>query len=460
MARLLLIGLDCAPPQLVFERYRDVMPNVARLMATGRWGKLRSSVPPVTVPAWASMLSGYDPGELGLYGFRKRVHGSYALSLVQSSDVNLPMVWDRLGDAGKHVAVLFVPPSYPPRPVNGELVSCFLTPDGDSPHTHPPELAAELRQLFGRYLPDIEDYRSDEHERLLCELYAMTEQHFAIAEHVLRTRRPDFTAMVEIGPDRLHHAFWSQIDALDARHVPGNRYANEGRKYYAFLDTQIGRLLTAAGEDTQVLVVSDHGARPLLGGICINEWLIEHGYLVLQQAYPQAPTPLSELKVDWSATRAWAEGGYYARVMLNVQGREPEGCVAPQVAASLRDQLAAELAAIPGPGGERLAHRVRKPQECYRRCEGLPPDLAVFFDDLGYRAIGSVGHDGLYATSNDTGPDACNHDWDGVFVLAGPGLRARGELSGLRITDVAATICGLMGIALPHRLQATDWSRA
>jgi predicted AlkP superfamily phosphohydrolase/phosphomutase len=458
MAKLLLVGLDCAPPRFVFERWKSAMPNLSRLMASGRHGRLRSTLPPITVPAWAAMLSGNDPGELGLYGFRNRVRGSYALCLAQSGDLRVPMVWDRIAATGKRVAVLFVPPSYPPRPVHGELVSCFLTPDGDSPHTHPPELAAELRERFGSYRPDIDDYRSDEHTRLLSELYAMTQQHFDIAEHVLRTRKPDFLAMVEIGPDRLHHAFWSQIDVEDPRHVPGNPYANAGREYYAFLDAQLGRLLSAADDDTAVLVVSDHGARPLLGGICINEWLIEHGYLVLER-YPTQPTPLDRLAIDWERTRAWAEGGYYARVMLNVQGREPRGCVPEQGAAQLREQLARELATIPGPDGEALSHRIVAPEQVYRRCEGLPPDLAVFFGDLSYRALGTVGHRSLHSPNNDTGPDACNHDWDGVFVLSGPGLPATGELLGLHIGDVAATICGVMGVAADHTLHGTDWSR-
>src|ERR1700759_5031184 len=178
-------------------------------MARGSFGPLRSTYPPITVPAWASMLSGWDPGELGLYGFRSRIAGSHELRLVNSADLQRPMLWDVLGAHGQRVCVLFVPPSYPPPEVQGELVSCFLTPDADSPHTHPPALAAELRAHFGPYRPDVADYRSDERPRLLEEIYALSAQRFAIAEYLLRTRQPDFCALVDIGPDRFHHAFWS-----------------------------------------------------------------------------------------------------------------------------------------------------------------------------------------------------------------------------------------------------------
>jgi predicted AlkP superfamily phosphohydrolase/phosphomutase len=445
MSRVLVIGLDCVPPLLAFERYRGAMPNLARLMARGTWGPLRSVTPPITVPAWACMFSGYEPGELGVYGFRNRRRGSYELQLVSSADVTRPMVWDRLRPE-QRACVLFVPPSHPPRAVAGELVSCFLTPDAAAPHTHPASLANELRARFGAYRPDVDDYRSEDRSRILDELYAGAEQRFGIAEYLLRTRAPALTALVEIGPDRFHHAFWAHIDPDHPRHVPGNAFADAGRQYYAFLDRQIGRLLTAAGRDTTVLVVSDHGARPLLGCIHINEWLIERGYLVLER-YPERVTPPSQLAIDWRRTRAFGEGGYHARIMLNVEGREPHGALPPSAAGELRERLRRELLALRGPHGEALATRVLSPDEAYREVRGLPPDLSVFFDDLAYRALGSVGHRSIYGELNDAGPDACNHAWDGIFVLSGPGVRARGPLPGLRNADVAVTLLALLQLS-------------
>ena len=458
MARLLLIGLDCAAPKLVFDRYRPDLPNLAKLMQAGTWGPLRSTEPPITVPAWASMLSGRDPGELGLYGFRQRVRGSYEMRLASSEDLQTPMVWDTLGAAGRRVCVLFVPPSYPPRSVHGEAVSCFLTPDAAHPHTHPHEVAAELAARFGAYEPDVDEYRTEDLAALRDAVYRQSTQRFGIAEYLLRSRQPDFLALVDIGLDRFHHAFWTHLDADDPRHDPHGPYAGDGLAYYQHLDRCVGRLIAAAPSDTSVMLVSDHGARPLLGGICINEWLIERGYLVLRNK-PSRVTPFSKLEVDWGRTRAWGEGGYHARVCLNVIGREPEGCVAPADVVQVRSKLARELAEIPGPRGEQLSHRVVMPELAYRETRGLPPELLVFFDDLNYRAIGSVGHGSIYSRTNDTGPDACNHDWNGVFVFAGPGVPARGAVSGLKIYDVAQTILGSFGLSNPALL-GRDWSGA
>src|SRR6185295_6016389 len=106
--RVVVIGLDCAPPALVFGQYRAAMPNLTALMQAGSFGPLRSCVPPITVPAWAVMLTGRDPGELGLYGFRNRDVSGYGMRTAQASDVRAAWLWERLEAAGKRVAALFV----------------------------------------------------------------------------------------------------------------------------------------------------------------------------------------------------------------------------------------------------------------------------------------------------------------------------------------------------------------
>ena len=110
----MVIGLDCAPPALVFDRLEAALPNLTKLRRRGAWGPLRSVAPPITVPAWACMVSGRDPGELGLYGFRNRVPGTYDLSVADGDAVQVPRVWDLAGEAGKRVAVCYVPMTSPP----------------------------------------------------------------------------------------------------------------------------------------------------------------------------------------------------------------------------------------------------------------------------------------------------------------------------------------------------------
>ena len=192
------------------------------------------------------------------------------------------------------------------------------------PYTHPPDLRAEIEALVGSYQVDVRNFRSDDRDRILAEIYAMTEQRFAVCRHLLETRSWDFFMVVEIGLDRLHHAFWRFMDPDHPRHEPDHRYSDVIRSYYAYLDDEIGELLEHFDDDTAVIVVSDHGARPMEGAICVNEWLREEGYLVLREE-PNGPIAFRDAEVDWARTRAWGEGGYYCRLCLNVEGREPRG---------------------------------------------------------------------------------------------------------------------------------------
>jgi predicted AlkP superfamily phosphohydrolase/phosphomutase len=446
----MLIGLDCVPPSLAFERYHALMPCLTALRARGAWARLRSTTPPITVPAWTAMVSGRDPGELGLYGFRTRPAGGYELRTVDSGDVHCERVWDVLARHGKRSSLLFVPPSYPPFAVQGEVVSCFLTPDAAIEHTYPARLGAELALRFGAYLPDV-NVRAGAGEALLSELSEMTRQHFAIARHVWSTRDPDLLMLVEIGPDRLHHAFFAELDPEHPRHDPRSVLRDAGERYYALLDRELAALLALADDDTAIVIASDHGARPMRGCFLVNQWLIEQGLLRLKGTLAEA-TPLAPALVDWSRTRAWAEGGYYARVFLNLCGREPEGSVPAAEAEGLRAQLRAQLSAVRGPAGERWHNQVEAPEALYRAVRGDAPDLLALFDDLNVRALSLVGATSCYAPRDPRGGDAANHDFDGVLALSGAGVTARGDLGTCQIQDVGVSVLALFDIAAPH-----DW---
>jgi predicted AlkP superfamily phosphohydrolase/phosphomutase len=444
-----VIGLDCAEPALVFDRFLDELPNFQRLMASGTWGPLRTVDPPITVPAWSCMASGRDPGELGVYGFRNRTAYDYAsLGIADSSAIRVPRVWDHFSNAGRHVIVVGVPGTSPPVAVNGELISCFMTPDPRTmPYTHPAALRSEVESLVGAYRTDVRNFRSDDRDRILAEIYEMTEQRFEVCRHLLDTRPWDFFMLVEIGLDRMHHAFWRFLDPTHPRFEPEHRYRDAIRNYYAYLDDQIGELLERFDDDTTVLVVSDHGARPMLGAICVNEWLVENGYLVLEERPPNGNglTPFKDVKVDWSRTKAWGEGGYYCRLCLNVKGREPQGIVDPAEFEGLREELAAQLERLPGPDGVPIGTTVHRPEDLWRDRQGIPPDLLVYFGDLGWRSNGSLGHGRYWTFDNDTGPDDANHDRNGICIVSGPGV-PNVERDDLTIYDVAPTILAAAGL--------------
>ena len=453
-SRALVIGLDCAAPQLVFDRWLDELPTIRGLTEQGAWGVLRSCDPPITVPAWASMTSSRSPGALGFYGFRNRRDHSYdALAFADSRAVKLPRVWDILSERGRDVIVLGVPQTYPVSQVNGVMVSCFLTPDIETrQYTYPAALKDEIKQLVGRYLVDVPNFRTNEKEQLLADIEEMTEKRFRLAEHLLETRPWDLFFMVEMGTDRMHHAFWRFSDPEHRLYEPGNEFEGAMLDYYKGVDEKMGRLLGRfAGEDTAVLVVSDHGAKRIEGGICINEWLRQEGYLVLKEE-PTAATPLKPELVDWARTTAWGEGGYYCRLFLNVEGREPEGLIPAADYERVREELKAKLEALGDDQGRPIGTIAHRPEDLYAERNGVVPDLLVYFGDLYWRSVGQVGTGTVHVFENDTGPDDANHAHEGLYVLVGEGVEpGRGPERDLR--DIAPTLLDLLGETVPGEME-------
>jgi predicted AlkP superfamily phosphohydrolase/phosphomutase len=116
----------------------------------------------------------------------------------------------------------------------------------------------------------------------------------------------------------------------------------------------------------------------------------------------------------------------------------------------MRDELIAKLEAAPGPDGQPLGTRVLKPQDVYPEVRGVAPDLIVYFGDLAWRSVGSVGNGSIYTYENDTGPDGANHDRTGVFAMAGMPGQPMGQTSGLNLVDVGPTIMKLYGFEAPQ----------
>jgi predicted AlkP superfamily phosphohydrolase/phosphomutase len=459
--KVLIIGLDCAAPQLVFDQWRDELPNLRGLMEAGIYGELESTVPPITVPAWSSMMASKDPGQLGFYGFRDRADYSYErMNIATSRMVREDRVWDILSRAGKKVVLVGVPQTYPPEPINGCMITCFLTPSTDSQYTYPLTLKGEIEDLVGKYMLDVENFRTDDKDWLLGQIYRMTEQHFKVAKHLLREKEWDFFMLVEMGPDRLHHGFWKYHDPTHPKHEPGNPYQNAIRDYYRYVDGEVGQMLELVDDNTVVIVVSDHGAKKMDGGICINEWLRREGYLVLKEepgveaSAGEELVPLEKVEVAWDKTRAWGAGGYYGRLFLNVQGREPRGTIAPDDYERVRDELREKLTGITDPHGNNIGTVVYKPQEVYSEIKGIPPDLIVYFGNLCWRSVGSFGHGGIYASENDTGPDDANHAQEGLFIMYDPKRKQGGQrIQGLHLMDVAPTVLNLMAIPIPEDME-------
>jgi predicted AlkP superfamily phosphohydrolase/phosphomutase len=453
-SRVVVIGWDSAPVDLFTPEWLEKMPNLSRLVSGGTWGPLRSTDPPITVPAWTSMFSSRNPGALGFYGFRNRKVGQYEGKwIATSASVPVPRVWEILSEAGKRSCVIHVPQTFPIKPFNGAMVSCFLTPGTDCEYTYPAELAPELEQITGGYEIDCDNFRTEDKAELLEQIHRITDKQFAATCHLLQKEPWDLFAMVYMGPDRIQHGFWKYHDSQHRKYEPGNPFVNSIVEYYRKLDDQLGQLMQLAGPDAAFILVSDHGVKRMEGALNINDWLMQQGYLTLKEPV-SGLTRFDEKLVDWQKTKAWAWGGYYSRIFLNVEGREPQGTIPAAQYEAERAALAAALKSIPDDTGRTMNTHVLRAEDIYSGpYVDQAPDLLVYFDDLYWRAGQDVGNPTIYSFDTEIGPDDAVHDFHGIYASVAPGQDEKGERAGLQLMDVAPTILHLLGIPVPSDME-------
>ena len=227
---------------------------------------------------------------------------------------------------------------------------------------------------------------------------------------------------------------------------------------YERLDQILGELLQAAGPDTNVIVLSDHGfhAYPLF--FHPHSWLVQEGFAVRRKDFvpaTMAPGPLAErraqehrrmldeLDLESSRVLAGTCEGNYGGLRLNLAGREPKGCVAQADAEALLVELEARLRALRVPGSERpLVTRVLRGEALYPGPERDEiPDL-IFETDAQVAVYNAPGAR-IFEQPRAPLPD---HDRHGILVAAGPAVAGIRERIDARIEDLAPTALHLLGL--------------
>jgi predicted AlkP superfamily phosphohydrolase/phosphomutase len=344
-----------------------------------------------------------------------------------------------------------MPPTYPVQPINGSIVSGFITPDITSDYTYPAELKKEIEENVGEYILDVK-FRTEEKEELLSNIYNMTKIQFKTVKYLIKNKEWDYFHFVIIGLDRLHHAFWKYYDKFHQKYESGNKYENEMRKYYKYLDKEIGEILEILNDNTTVIIASDHGAKAMKGCLCVNMALEKLGLLKFK-TNPKPGTRFENAEIDWNQTYAWGWGGYYARIFLNLEGREENGLIKQEDYEKTRDDIAKKIKSIKDDNNNPMNTIVFKPGDIFSILNGDPPDLMVYFDDLNWRSAGTVGYNNMYLTENDTGPDDAVHDYFGVLVIYDPNKKIGIDIGIKSILDIAPTALNILGIEVPNYMK-------
>ncbi|MDY6876697.1 MAG: alkaline phosphatase family protein [Chloroflexota bacterium] len=498
--KVFVIGLDGATYDLIRPwAEQGKLPTFTRLMAEGTWGTLRSVIPPLTPPAWSSFLTGMTPGRHGVYTFLQRKPGSYDLMPFNATFRQVPDMGTILNQHDKQVALVNIPTTYPPKPIDGLMVTGLATPGRNNEFTYPASLGKELIRRFDyeierpeKYDPGLEDsfiaaVNRVEDKRLRATLWLMDELDWSLFAVVFR------------GTDVLGHAMWRHMDPQHPAHEPElfALYGDALLKHYQRMDQAIGEICTKLDSETILMMVSDHGFGPIYRDVYIDNVLAESGLLHIKKTraaqfrsalVKMGISPRNILRllgalrlrnltrklipqnarlainvgmlmlnhVDWSRTRAYPLGGG-GQISINLEGREPEGIVKPGTEyEQVCSQIEAALQNLRDPStGEPIVERVWRKEEIYEGqvSELIPelPDLYVEWTNDRYTDAGGIGYSRGTVSEPIRGRSG-GHTMRGMFLAHGQGIKQGHVIEGAKLVDAAPTILHILGVPIPSAM--------
>jgi predicted AlkP superfamily phosphohydrolase/phosphomutase len=484
---ILIIGIDGATFDLVRPwATAGELPNLARLLASGVQANLASTMPPVTSPAWPTFMTGCNPGKHGVFDFIQPKGSQF--SLVNATRIKQPTIWQRLSAAGLRVGVLNVPVTFPPRPMNGFMVTDFLSPRGGQ-ICYPADLISRYEGRLGGYriAPNVQ-YKQGNEEAYIADIYDLIRAHGEWGLALMEGERWDVLMVHFIALDIMKHALWRFMDSSHPRHVE-SPYRHAIRDGYKLVDGYVGQMLDRLSPADTVLVMSDHGFGPLRAMVNLNNYFMKKGLLKLRRdpltrlkaaAFNRGITPagvyrliekiglqnlatlvsrntrnqvvgrfLSFDSVDWRQTIAYSMG-HMGQVYLNVAGREPQGIVTEANYEQRRQQVVDALMGLRDEDGRYLVSQIILREEVYHGpYSHAGPDIHLVLDNYQMIAFPLFATNEKIITGQIRGDSGC-HRREGILIAAGPGIRPQVALPEANILDLAPTILHLAGQPVPR----------
>ncbi|MSP54844.1 MAG: hypothetical protein EXR69_04450 [Myxococcales bacterium] len=496
-ARALLIGLDGATWDVI-EPLREALPNLWRLRSEGTWARLNSTTPPMTLPAWSSILTGCRPETHGIVDFVRREHGSYSLSFLNAEHRRVPTVHRILSGAGHRVASVAVPTTFPPESLNGLVIAGFDSPVATAAsrgHCAPESEWGPIRARFGGLrFADFQEGKlgAGWHRHARASLLREIGRKEALCMHLLEREDWELFMVVFGESDTVGHHFWMLHDAASPRYAAALSLADYPLvrdtlvRVYSRLDGVVGRLQERA---TITGIVSDHG----FGGandmaLYVNRFLEAEGWLrfasgsresrlgdtlrrralsvrgvehVVRRApsawLGRAETLTRYGAIDFHSTRAWSdEMNYAATVHLNVKGRDPNGTIENVPLAV--EALSAALRSWTVEGSHVVADVVVNPAARHGAADltlqlatpggysyTLLPSVRVPAGTTWRRLdrAEQIGGKGLGTNGA--------HRQQGIMAFRGPGFPSGEVVAG--VEDVAPTLLAALGHAVPAHME-------
>lgn len=492
--KVLIIGLDGATFDLIKPWAKEGhLPTLKKLMDEGVYGPLLSTIPFATIPAWPSFATGVNPGKHGFYDFFKEKENSYEMTVetYPSRAIKCSTIWDILGQNSLTVGLVNIPGTYPPKKVNGYMITDMFTPP-NACFTYPDHFQEELIKKIGDYRVFFSQLSSKNIPMLIKDLEETLQMRIKATMYLFE-KDLDFIMVVDNGTDRAAHELWRFLDPDNPLFNQNElkKYGNPLLEYYKKVDEGLNVILKSIDNNTIVIIMSDHGLGPLRKFINLNALLIKEGFMqikrnpistmryfsykcgyhpkniykILQLAgverlatdHVSQKTRLSLLNkiffstadIDWSRTKAFG-CGVQGAIRINVRGREPQGCIEPgKQYEEIKNEIIEKLITYKDPeNNQPMIKHVYSREEIYAGpyLNEAPDLILVPRDD--YEFFGMYGFTFSHIVEPTFG-NSGSHRPKGIFIALGKGIKSGIEIKDTSIMDLAPTILHIFGVPVP-----------
>ena len=484
--RVLLLGMDGCNPDLLLRWSEDgSLPALRALRTRGSVCRLESPPGCGDDGAWTTAFTGVSPATHARFFYRHMQPGTYDLPPFGDEKLRHEPIWSTLGKAGKRVAVVDVPKSPRPPEINGVFLGDWLVHgrDHQTPVASPAAFADEVVARFGPAPESLCHFTQpslDEagYRAMLKRLETSAGMKRDLCLSLLDRERWDlFAAVFKEGHCAGHHG-WHLHDHEHPAHSPQVAAAigDPLLRNYRAIDTAIGQLISRAGPDTSILVVSVLGMGPNYG----SAWMMP---TIINRLDPDprrvsmAARAILKPPASWlhKALKGHARGvvnhiagkigarfrtgqrafsiepsEHVSGIRLNLEGREARGCIrqGPEAEAFCRQLISDLLDIVDLDTGERLIDEIVPTRDLYDGplLDHLP-DLLVFWNlSRPVRAAASPKIGQIRASGPV--PRTGAHVPGGILFAAGAGIEAGAFTPPRPLVDQAATVGAMLDVTL------------
>ncbi len=472
--KVLIFGIDGGTWKILRPLMKmGLLPTLSQLVDEGDSGILYSTLPPVTAPAWTTFQTGVSPLKHGIMDFLSFDRSKKTCGLINASNVGYPTLWQLVSRAGMKVISINVPVTYPPKEINGYMISGILTPSTESTFTYPIDLKEEILGEFGEYTIFVSHdvLRLKGFKKFVGKLIEAEELRTKVALWLMNKTSWNLLMIHNQSSDSLQHAAWPFIDP------EGENFNFEMFEmcieFYKSIDENINQIINQAGE-AAVIIMSDHGFGPLQKVFNINRWLLEEGFLKLRTSTlrraEQLVRKLDKYNIarkvipvrkrekirkrldfdhylDWNLTKAFVPyGSLYACLFVNSKDKGE--------IKTILDELSEKVLEVKDPEtGNRVVNRLimtgNYTDGSYSFERSLPD--AIIEPENGYSFNSSMAREALFYTPSFRKGAIGRHEMEGIVIFnkeMALSMHIKGK-DDLSIGELTPMILSYLGIPLP-----------